>query len=214
MNNDKQWLIPLTGLAFVIVGVAGFMVAGDVPDPKDDPARTIVSYYSDHKDVVDIGAILATVSGGLFVFFGAHLRQLLRTAQPDTQGDFLPLVAFAGTVIFAAGFALDGSLSFALAETAGEISPSATQALSAFYANDFLVFSFGLQLMLLATGIAVVRNGALPKWTGWVAILLAIVALTPIGFVSFIGGALGVAAISIMLAVRARRRGAPVPAHA
>ena len=64
--------------------------------------------------------------------------------------------------------------------------------------------ALGILLFLWATGISVVRSGALPKWIGWIMILLGIVALTPLGFASFIGTAVLILVISILLAVRAR----------
>ncbi len=69
----------------------------------------------------------------------------------------------------------------ALADTADEIRPSAVEALSALWSNDFLPFAMGLQVFLLATGLSIVRHGVLPKWIGWIAIVLAVVAVTPIG---------------------------------
>ena len=62
----------------------------------------------------------------------------------------------------------------------------------------------GIFVFLLATGLSVVRGaGALPKWLGWVGILFAIIALTPIGFVAFIGLGLFTLVTSILLTVRA-----------
>ncbi len=70
--------------------------------------------------------------------------------------------------------------------------------------NDFVPLALGTLLFLWATGISVVRSGALPKWIGWIMLLLGVVALTPFGFASFIGTAVLIVVISILLAVRAR----------
>jgi len=67
--------------------------------------------------------------------------------------------------------------------------------------------ALGILLFLWATGISVLRSGALPKWIGWVMILFAVVALTPIGFVSFIATAILILVISLLLAARARSAG-------
>ena len=42
-------------------------------------------------------------------------------------------------------------------------------------------------MLLLATGLSIVLYGALPKWLGWIAILLGVIGLTPIGFFAFLG---------------------------
>jgi hypothetical protein len=53
-------------------------------------------------------------------------------------------------------------------------------------------------------GISVIRDGAFPKWMGWVLILLGVVAFTPIGFAAVIGLALWILIVSVMLTLRAR----------
>jgi hypothetical protein len=57
-----------------------------------------------------------------------------------------------------------------------------------------------------------VRHGAVPRWLGWVALVIAVTTSTPIGFVGFIGGALWVLVVSIVLALQLRREGVgPAP---
>jgi hypothetical protein len=67
-----------------------------------------------------------------------------------------------------------------------------------------------VELFLWGTGLAVVRTGVLPKWLGWVMLVLAVAGFTPIGFVAAIGSALLVLILSIWLSLRAR--GPAVPA--
>jgi hypothetical protein len=204
MRNDRGWLAPLTGLAFVLLAIVAFMIGGEPPDVTEDPTREVVDFYVDNKDQQMVGGALIGVAGTLFVFFGGVLRRILSDAEGERG--ILSAVAFAGTVIFAVGLAIDGTISFALAETADDISPAAVEALNALWMNDFLPFSMGLQIFLLATGLSIVLHGALPKWVGWIAIVLAVVAVTPIGFAAFLGGGLLIAVISVMLALRMRPR--------
>ena len=65
---------------------------------------------------------------------------------------------------------------------------------------------------MLAAGLSIVRHGALPQWLGWVAILLAVIGMTPVGFVGFLGSAVWVLIVSVMLSMRARSAQAPPPA--
>jgi hypothetical protein len=201
MNRSKEWLTPLTGVAFIVVGIIGFIVGGE-PKSADDPVNEIVDYYVDNKDSVQIGAIIGVGAGVLLVFFGAYLRKVLRAAAGE--GEILSLVSFVGLVVVALGFAIDGTISFALAEAVKDIDPAAVQALQALWDNDFLPIMLGVLLFLWATGISVIRTGVLPKWLGWVMLLLGVVGVTPIGFAAFAGSAILVLVISILLAVRAR----------
>jgi hypothetical protein len=207
MNRSNAWLAPITGVAFIVVAIIAFVVAGE-PKSADDPVAEIVEYYVDNKDSVQIGAVLGVVAGVLLVFFGAHLRTVLRAA---TGGDeMLSLVSFVGLVIVALGIAIDGTISFALAEAAKDVHPVAVQSLQTLWDNDFLPIMLGVILFLLATGISVVRSGVLPRWLGWLMIALAIIGPTPIGFASAIGAALLVLVLSVILTIRARAATQPM----
>lgn len=207
-RTDRGWLVPLTGAAFVVLVIVGFIVGGEPPSIDDDSAAEITEFYKDNKDSVMFGSGIAVVASTLFVFFGAYLRRALSTV--EGENGMLPAIAFAGTVVFAIGVAIDGTISFALADSADDISPQAVESLSALWNNDFLPLALGLQLLFLATGLSLVRHaGVLPKWLGWVALLLGVVAVTPVGFVAFMAGGVWVLIASVMLALRARDRQPP-----
>lgn len=200
MQEGTGRLAPLTGAAFIVIGIVSFLVAGEQPDATQENAREIVEHYTDNKDSIFFGAGLAAVAGALLVFFGGFLRGLLG----ENDKGFLPTVAFAGTVIVATGVAIDATISVALAETADDISRSSVVTLAALWENDFVPFAMGGLIFLMATGLSTVRNdGGLPKWLGGVCIVVAATAPTPIGFVAFLGFALLVLVISVLLAVRA-----------
>ena len=201
MNGSKGWLVPLTGAAFIVVAIIGFIVGGE---PKDatHPATEIANWYIDNKNSVEVSAFIGVAATILLVFFGAYLRDVLRVAAGGA--DMLSLVSFIGVVVVAIGFSIDATISLAIAERADDIDPIAVQALQTLWDNDFIPIALGTLLFLWATGISVVTNGALPKWIGWVMIVLGVVALTPLGFAAFIGTAVLILVISILLAVRAR----------
>ncbi len=201
MDRSKEWLVPLTGVAFFVVGIVGFLIGGE-PKSADEPVNEVVDFYLDNKDSVEIGAFLGVAASVILIFFGAYLRKVLRAAAGE--GEMLSLISFIGLVLVGLGFAIDGTISFALAEAADDIDPIAVQSLQALWDNDFLPIMLGVLAFLWATGISVIRSGALPKWLGWVMILFGIIALTPIGFVAFLGTAVLVLVISVLLSVRAR----------
>ena len=205
-RNSREWLVPLTGVGVILVGIVSFIIGGE-PKSADDPAREVVAWYVDNKDSIEVGAILGVLAGVLLVFFGAYLRDVLRAAGPRADG--LSLVAFMGFVVVAVSFAIDSTILFAAAEAADDIPASSTLALQALWDNDFLPLVLGVELFLWGTGLAVLRTGVLPKWLGWVMIVLAVAGLTPIGFVAAIGSALLVLILSIWLSLRARGPAAP-----
>lgn len=199
--NDRAWLAPLTGLAFFALTIVVFTVFGEPPD-ADEPAQEIVDFYVDNEGAQIASGLLEGIAATLFVFFGAVVRRALRAAEGERS--VLADVAFAGTIVFAVGLAIDATITFALAETAADIDPSAVQALTALWHNDFVPLAVGIQIFLLGSGIAIVRYGTVPRWIGWVAIVLTVLALTPIGFVAFIGSGILIAIMSVALAMRAK----------
>lgn len=200
----RDWWVPLLGVLFVIVTIVSFAVGGEPPG-ADEGAREVQKHYVDNDSAVMIGAALASVAAGLFVFFAAYLRSVLRRV--EGEGGMLSALVLIGASIFATGIAIDATISFALAEQADEISPDAIQALQALWDNDFMPLALGLAVFLLSTGLSVIIHGGLPKWLGWIAILLGIVAFTPIGFFAFPVAGLWVLAVSVMLTMRNRRPG-------
>jgi hypothetical protein len=201
MTRSRGWLVPLTGVGFVLLGILSAIVGGE-PKSADNPVREVVKYYVDNKDSIESGAFIGVAATLLLVFFGAYLRRVLRAAAPE--GEILSLVSFLGLVVVAVGFAIDTTIVIALSEAADDINPVAVQSLQALWDNDFVPLLLGVLMFLWATGLAVVRTGALPKWLGWVMIVLGVLGLTPIGFVAVIGAAILVLGLSILLAVRAR----------
>jgi hypothetical protein len=201
MTRSREWLVPLTGVGFVLLGIVSFIVGGE-PKSADEPVGEIVEYYVDNKDSIQVAAFIGVAATLLLVFFGAYLRRVLRAAGPE--GEILSLVSFLGLVVVAVGFAIDTTILIALSEAADDIDPVAVQSLQALWDNDFVPLALGVLMFLWATGLAVIRTGALPKWLGWVMVVLGVLGLTPIGFVAAIGAAILVLVLSILLSVRAR----------
>ncbi len=207
MEGVKGWLAPLTGALAVAALVGGFAIAGETPDATEESAQQVAQHYIDNDDEVFIGSILVGLGGLLMLYFGGWLRRLLRDAEGPTG--ILSAVAFAGTIVFATGVAVVATLGVALADSADDIDPVAMQALNAFSWNYFIPFAMGISALLFATGLSVIRHGALPAWLGWVALVLGVAAFTPAGFFGAIGGAIWIVVVSVMSAVQGR--GTPTP---
>ncbi|MGH2952759.1 MAG: DUF4386 family protein [Solirubrobacterales bacterium] len=209
--NGRSWVPPLTGLAFLVLVIVGFAIGGEPPDVDDNSAEEIVEWYVDNDGSIMFGAALQTLAATLLIFFGAYLWRLLREA--DQRGGAAALATFAGMVVLGVGIAIDGTINFAAADNAEDIDPTAVQALATLWQGDFLPLALGTQVFLLGLGVSVIRWGALPTWIGWIAVVLGVIAVTPIGWVSFLAGGILIGVISVMLALRERSAsGGPPPA--
>jgi len=200
--RKTAWIAPLTGVLLVVVSLVSFAIVGEPPDVDEESAREIVAFYSDNRDAVQLGSALAALAGALAVIFGAYVCTVLRVT--EGENGVLPLVAFAGMIAFGLGIAIDGTINFALADAIDELEPASAQALLALWNNDFLPTLMGMFLFLVAVGISSLRGSAIPKWIGALAIVLAILALTPLGFAAFVGGAVLIVVISVLLTIRTR----------
>ena len=197
MQQQSTWerLTPLTGVVFVAIVVAVFAIGGSTPGDHDS-AREVQSYYGDHHDKHMLLAFIMALSLPFLLFFVSILRYELRRAGGTGQ---LANAAFAGGVIATVGFGLLATVHLALADSAGKTTPQVTQALNALDANDFIPVAMGMAVMVLASGLSIVRHGALPRWLGWVGIVLGILSFTPGGFFGFLGSGLWVLVASILL---------------
>jgi hypothetical protein len=73
-------------------------------------------------------------------------------------------------VLFAAGGAVTGGASLALADDPGKLDPAAAQTLNVLARDLAMILYAGLGLLMLAAGLAIVRSRLLPAWLGWVGI--------------------------------------------
>jgi hypothetical protein len=203
MQRDKwSWVLPATGIAFVVIAVVAAILLGGGQDPSDKTPQEIINYYDDHNTQQGIGSFLIGLAGIFFLFFAGALRSFLRTSAGERS--VLPTVAYAGGIVFVAAVAVGASLNLTLVDLADDLDPVAVQAVDAISYDYYLPFAIGFVPFLIASGISVVRSGALPKWLGWVPIVLGIAGYTPAGFFAFIAALVWVLIVSIMLTQRAR----------
>jgi hypothetical protein len=194
----KELVGPLMGVLFIVLAVIAILVGGEPPSADDD-VQEIVDFYLDNKDEVEVSAALGTLAVAALIFFANYFRRVLAEAGEG----LMSATVLVGASIMAIGLAIDGTISIALAEAADDLEPASVQTLQALWDNDFLPIALGAFVFLVSAGIAVIRTGVLPVWLGWIAIVLAVLGPTPIGFVSFLGGALWILVASVMLTMRA-----------
>ena len=210
-RSSKEWLWPLTGIAFILLIVASFLFAGEEPPSADEEAQEIVDFYLDNDTALMVSAFLGTVAGTALIFFFAYVSKLLRAARGE--GGVLPTLVVVGAAIVGIGAAIDGTITFAMVEAADDIEPESVRTLQALWDNDFLPFVLGMQVLWVALGISLVKSDVLPKWLGWVALAIGVIAFAgPASFFALPLGGLWIIVASIMLTMRTRGGSGPAPA--
>lgn len=210
MSRWSRWA-PLCGVVFVGLLVVSFALSGSTPGVKDSGAK-VVSYYSAHRGNQQASGFLAMYAVVFFLFFAGCLRGYLRRARPEAGT--LAAVSLAGAVLLAVGGSIFASLAVALSDAPSTLSSGAAQALNVLSNDLFMPLIAGTSVFMIANGLAILRYRQLPVWLGWLALLIGVVAVTPVGFFAFLGTMAWVLIVSILIFVREARPPAPRPDEA
>src|SRR4051794_6475647 len=202
MPDSLRRLAPLTGIPFAILLAITFTTPS-TPDTHDTGAQ-VIQHYQDHHGAHLLGDLCGGVAVVFFLFFLSALRSFFK----DKEGaDGLSLAAFAGGILIAVGGGLFTSLDVALIDARHDITPQAAQALNVLSNDIFFPFEIGLIVFALCIGLAIIASGALPKWLGWVMVVIGVVAFTPVGFFGFFVILIWAVIVGILI----YRRSAPGP---
>jgi hypothetical protein len=199
---------PLTGILFVVLAIVAFLVSGETPATDDSP-REIVDFYLDNDDSQAAAAAVLALGCVALIFFLGSLRRVLRAEAGDEGG--LSTVALLGGVVMAVGASLFAGISFTLGDAADELPPAAILALNALNSDMFFTVAVGTAVFNLALGLAIVRHGGLPRPIGWVALVIGIAGLTPLGFFAFLATGIVIVWASVALAMKPDTAAAPAP---
>jgi hypothetical protein len=203
-------LAPLTGVVVVVFTVVAFVLAGDSPDFTDDP-QAIADYYADDPGKLQVAFYIDAVGTFFLIWFAGSVRTALRTAEGGLGR--LSAVSFGGAVVAGAMFLAYDAANIAAAFRAdedGAIDPAVAASLWD-VGGVFLGMGGAIASAVFVTAAAVValrRRAVLPVWFAWASVALAIVLVSPFGWVGLIGFLLWVLIVSVMLYV-AQGRAAP-----
>lgn len=165
----NRWLGPI-GLAILVLFVVGFLVLGGNNSPGENASGAkVVAYWNAHQGI-GWGQIPAIGVGlALMVLFVTLLRRFL-IGSTGQSGPW-PTVAFAAGLIFVADLVtLGGVLHVPLLLAAHNHQTGIAQTLNFLSQNDELGLLFGMALLTMATGIAILTGRALPRWLGWLSV--------------------------------------------
>ena len=201
---------PLTGILFVLLVIAAVIVGGESPS-ADDSTRKVFDYFDGDRDRVLISSIILAIGVGAFLWFAGVLRSVLAAAEgPPAR---LANTAWGGAIVLAVGILLLAGFAFVAADTVGDVPPVVTQTYSVGQADFYFPVAVGAAVFMLASGLAIVRSGALPAWVGWSGVVLGIAAITftPAAFIAIILMLIWIVVLSVILFQATARPPAPPP---
>jgi hypothetical protein len=179
-------LAALSGLVAVALWVIGVVLEEVSNLPGEDP-NEILSWFQDESNTILSGAFIFMLGSLFFLIFIGALR--VRLVRAESESAFLSAIAFgAGLVVAALTLLIPGpNLAGALAED--DLTPEAAQALTVVDDAFFVGAELAAALLLVATGLAILRYGALPRWVAWISFLFALwLLIPPIGWAGLLVG--------------------------
>ena len=166
----------VAGLLSVIALAAEIVVALGVKLSQNDSAAKIANGLHAHHSRLIVIACLSVVYAVTFLIYLAGLHSLLRESTERARG--LGSLVLVGGVLFVALHAVSdigitGLVGAKLASYGAQHDPGLSYGLYLMtYALESVGDVFG-SLFAFATGALVLRSGVLPRWLGWMAILVA-----------------------------------------
>jgi hypothetical protein len=194
---NAKMIGPLTGILFVVLFIVAVLIGGETPDTDDAPAK-IVDFYLDNDTEQSLGSAVLALGCVALVFFLGTLRRALRAVAGDEGG--LSTVVLLGGLVIAVGASIFAGIGFTLGDAADELPPPAILTLNALNSDMFFTVAVGTAVFNLALALAVLRHGGLPRPLGWLALVLGIAGLTPLGFFAFVATGIVIVWASIALA--------------
>lgn len=180
--NRLVRIVPLAGLAYLVLEVAGNGSIGSFPD-SDTPAAKLIPFYASHHSNIARGGFLLHYAALALALFLVGVWARARHAGVDT---LVSGALLAGAAVAVASALSDAGVYSTLGFIGAHENVIAPGALQAWHVNGAgggaTTGDGGLMIVLLAISAASIAGGALPRWLGWSALPLGLVQLTPIGF--------------------------------
>ena len=155
-------------------------------DLTDASAAEVSAFYGDEVVRQGIAAFLLAAAAPFVVFFASALAARLGLNGGHQHRPVWERVVLAGSAITASATVVAALIHFALSDGADQnVSPVALQALNVLDGNVWLPFNSGLGVMMLGAAGLLLTETPLPRWLGWIALILGIALFIPYAEVSF-----------------------------
>ncbi len=164
------------GIVYVIALVAESLVATGVGLSQNDSAAKMANGLYEHRERLLVIAYLSVIYAAAFVIYLCCLYNLLRKATSDRLR-ILGSLVLAGGVVFVvlhavSDIGITGLVGAKLASFGAHHDQGVSYSLYLVtYALDSVADVFG-GLFAFAAGVIVLKSGILPRWLGWLSILV------------------------------------------
>jgi hypothetical protein len=183
MNDKWERWATLSGALAVPFWIAS--VALISTKVKGSKGPEILANYHKHSDGTLLAGLLWAIGIVLFIWFLGSLRSRYLAAEGGAGR--LTALAYGGGIAAATIAALIPVADEVGALNKNDIDASGAAVLHHFSDGFFVAAEYTLPVFFFASAILVLRYAVLPKWLGWLSLLIGIVLLIgPIGWAAFI----------------------------
>jgi hypothetical protein len=171
-------VLPLAGIGFAGLTIAGDLVIGPFPDGAS-PTSVLSASYRAHHSQVALGGMLYGWAAVFFALFAAAVYMRLRPATPLFAGLLL-----LGAAVDTGAQALSSSVYSAPGDIGAQrnLSPAGLQAWQ-IWGSEFGI-GVGIAIFMIALAAASVTTRCVPLWLGLSGLVLGLAQLTPVGFLA------------------------------
>jgi hypothetical protein len=195
----ERWLTrwtPLTGAVAGILVIVAFFAGGNTPNANASPA-SVISYFARNGSTAKALALIGAFAMIFFVFFAVALASRMRGSTA-----WLANGTIAGAAFGAVGVVALFSVQYVLGDNSRYLNAGSASALNLLNNDLFLPAAAGMCVFGIVGGLAVVASKVLPRWMGWVLVVIGACCASPLLFFALLVTAAWMLVAGIWLTVR------------
>ena len=198
-SEVERWLTrwtPLTGAVAGILLIVAFFAGGNTPNANASPA-SVISYFARNGSTAKALALIGAFAMIFFVFFAVALASRMRGSTA-----WLANGTVAGAAFGAVGVVALFSVQYVLGDNARYLNAGSASSLNLLSNDLFLPAAAGMCVFGIVGGLAVVASKVLPRWMGWVLVVIGACCASPLLFFALLVTAAWMLVAGIWLAVQ------------
>jgi hypothetical protein len=195
----ERWLsrwAPLTGVVAAILLTVAFFAGGNTPNTNASPA-SVISFFVRNASTAKTLGLIGTFAMIFFVLFAVALASRMRGGTAWLANGMV-----AGAVFGAVGVVALFSVQYVLGDNARYLNAGSASALNLLNNDLFLPAAAGMCVFGIVGGLAVVATKVLPRWLGWVLVVIGACCASPLLFFALLVAAAWMLVAGIWLAVQ------------